>query len=107
MRTIAILIVCTLGLFGSLGAQDIHVKISPNPASSSIELSLTGTTEGKVDVEIFTVLGTRIYQAQYNLETGQTTIQLSISTIPDGIYLVRVSQNGNASVRRLKIQHTE
>lgn len=96
-----------LGWFGTLKADDIHFKMSPNPSSGKVELALTDMNAGTLQVEIFNVLGSKILTLNYNVDKGDNSITLNLNELPEGVYLVRVQQNSNASVKRLKIQHTD
>jgi Secretion system C-terminal sorting domain len=107
MRTIAIILFATLGWFRSANAEDIHLRIAPNPASANVVVSMPELAKGTVTIEIFTVLGSKISSTIYQVEAGFNSVNLSTAQLPDGIYLVRVSQNDNTSVKRLKVQHTE
>lgn len=105
MRTIAIAFIIILGWFRSAHAEDIHLRIAPNPASSNVELTLPAVEKGMVKVEIYTILGTQIQSTVYQVSEGAVSLNLSVANLPDGMYLVRVSQNDNISVKRLKVQH--
>lgn len=107
MRTIAIILFATLGWFRSANAEDIHLRIAPNPASTNVVVSMPELVKGTVTIEIFTVLGSKISSTVYLVDAGSNAINLNIAQLPDGMYLVRVSQNDNTSVKRLKVQHSE
>jgi hypothetical protein len=88
-------------------ADDIHVKIAPNPASAQTEIHISNAADGQAKLEIYNVLGTLIQTSEITLGAGSNSIVLNISTLAEGIYLVRVAQNGESCVKRLKVQHSD
>ena len=106
MRTI-VLVFILAGWFGAASAEDIHLRISPNPAVSKIELSIGNVASGALKIEIYSVLGTLLQTTDYGASAANIIVEMNVSNFPDGVYLVRISQNGNTTVKRLKVQHSE
>ncbi len=78
----------------------IEINLTPNPASEFVKIELNFEQEKSVSVEVMDVLGKRMmkeFAEGQNLE-----IQLAINELREGVYFVRVSENGKIlGVRRL------
>ena len=80
----------------------------PNPATTNITIAYDLERAGKVNVELFNLNGQRV-MTLYNGErpAGEQQLTLNIgrgSRMPNGIYLMRVTQNGKSTTRKLMIQ---
>lgn len=89
-----------------LQADDLHIKLSPNPASTYVNIEFQTPAAENCTVELFSVLGTLVQKQEYISNSGINTVQMHTSGLSDGIYLVRVTANGTSSVKRLKIQQS-
>lgn len=103
MKLRYIFIVLFIGLAGRVAAQDPRFSMSPNPAHNQVTISLSGNQTQSLNIELFTVLGQRVYSQQAMPEQG--SVMLNTSGLPEGVYLVKVSSAGQTFVKRLKIQH--
>lgn len=70
------------------------LSISPNPAVSNITLEFSQNIDGTI--EVFNLLGKRVYLSSVN---SQVT-DLDISGWASGVYLVKISSEGNSTVER-------
>lgn len=74
---------------------DSAVSIYPNPATSQITVQM----EGSAQVEIFSILGQRVANKQIS---GNSS--LSVENLTSGIYLVRISQEGQTLTKKLVVK---
>jgi hypothetical protein len=80
----------------ALSADDFALhgfSISPNPATSNLILQVPGGSN-KIDVEIFDVLGKKIF------DNGFINTPIDISDWSKGVYLVKVSSDNNVQTKR-------
>jgi hypothetical protein len=84
------------------------VSIQPNPASSSITVTISGAAVSGVrvsgsgiEVEMFDVLGQSVLRQQ---DVRGTSLQLDVSNLPPGIYFLRLSQGGFVQSRQIVIE---
>ena len=80
------------------------IKIYPNPASDTFNISIGNSSEYKAQVEVFNLQGQLILDQKIN-GTGNTNI--SVNNIPDGLYLVIIKDTQGRSVKtqKLAIKH--
>jgi hypothetical protein len=72
-------------------------NLYPNPASNG-QVSLQTETNSPVNVEVFDMLGKRA------IATKVTNGQLNISALNAGLYLVKVTQNGVSTTKKLIVK---
>lgn len=69
----------------------------PNPVSNG-KIYITSKTSLEKEVLIFDVLGKKV------LQTTITTKELNISTIPPGVYIIKISEGDATATRKLIIR---
>jgi hypothetical protein len=69
------------------------LTISPNPTRGKTIIGLQQKFNNKGQIEIHSILGTRVYSQQINLN-GTSDIELDITHIPNGLYAVTANFNG-------------
>ena len=78
------------------------ISVQPNPASSSIIVSVSvvrGPGSG-IEFEIFDALG----QTVLTQHSALSTEHLDVSSLPSGIYFLRLSANGYVQSRQVVIE---
>lgn len=73
------------------------LKIYPNPASGN-KIYFSSTEKEAMKVEIFNVLGKKIYSAS-NLSG-----EVDISFLHSGVYLFRLEENGKSATRKIVVK---
>lgn len=91
---------------GVTGTQEIEsltsMALSPNPASNRTVLNLEFSEPVNASVEVLNTLGQQLYTAQYSNITGGK-YELDLSNFSNGTYFVKVTVDGQTSVRRLMV----
>jgi hypothetical protein len=95
-NTVCLTINCRLAYHGS----DENLTIMPNPTNGEFTISF-GNTDFVRDVDIINLIGEVVY-TQTNVTTS--TLQIDLSTLPKGVYIVRCKENGNTYHQRVVIQ---
>lgn len=81
-----------------------NLEISPNPATTSINLSWTDTQlEGRTEVVIFNHLGQMVY-TQSVIKNGSFSIDIDVTGLAKGIYFIKVSCNNSNAIQKLIIE---
>lgn len=92
-----------VGAFNPPGADPaFDLSLSPNPASSSVQLSATFDGSTPALVEVFDLMGNLVQQ--YRLPqngTGRQTLTLPVQQLHAGTYAVRVTQGGRFGIAKL------
>ena len=93
----------TDGEDGAEGAN-LSVVTSPNPISGAGRVSFGLAEAGDVAIELYDTLGRRVaLVAQGPYGPGRHTADLSVSTLPAGVYVVRVTAGATVQTARLTV----
>ncbi|MBN1952358.1 MAG: CotH kinase family protein [Bacteroidales bacterium] len=73
-------------------------EVYPNPFSEKLILEINSTEVSEVQLQVFDLVGTLKYAADYAVQPGATTVEIDtyeMGNIPSGIYLMKLAVNGN------------
>jgi hypothetical protein len=80
-----------------------EVRMGPNPAVSTLNLMIQGVENDEYAVEVFDVNGAMLHAEVLSTEGTSHTRQMSLSTLPEGVYLVRVTRPGKSWTERVLV----
>jgi hypothetical protein len=66
----------------------------PNPASDRVTLSMSLTWDAPVMITVHDMLGRERHRATFEGQPGPVTQRVDVSSLPPGVYLIRVTQRG-------------
>ena len=69
--------------------------IYPNPFTGKVIFSADAPEKSNIKLRIFNALGSVIYQQDYDLSKGKNEITLGLDKIPDGFYLLQITDGNN------------
>ncbi len=70
------------------------ISVYPNPASTELSLEIMAKDHGPVTIELFNLLGLKIFSASYDVSSGKQNINIPTDQLPNGVYFIRMMQNG-------------
>jgi hypothetical protein len=73
------------------------IDVYPNPFNNNITLSLVDNTPA--NIEVVTVEGVNVFSTTTNNNSSFANINLTQLT--NGVYFIKVTQNGNTTVQKL------
>jgi len=74
-------------------------SLTPNPAARSVTLRMSVPRDGATDIEIFDVRGRLVHRERRNIASpGRVSAIVDVAALPPGVYGVKVSQAGAASL---------
>ena len=83
----------------------LSITTYPNPSTDRFSINLSSSKPQQVVVEVFDLLGRRVYSDQSAAPAGEITLELDGVDWPRGIYLVRVSTaEGQTATTRITRQ---
>ena len=82
----------------SVNTRNNGVAIYPNPFNNNLTISVTETADATV--EIFTLQGVSVYNNNHSAVNGTITLN-NVSSLNNGVYFIKVTQNGNTTVEKL------
>lgn len=79
-----------------------NVIVSPNPSSGFSQISYSLKNESMTEIELFDISGKKIKQlVKENEQPGYQSHIINVSSVPLGVYFVRVISNGNQVSQKL------
>ena len=78
------------------------INIDPNPTRGNVTVRLSEPLPGDLQIEVFGVNGQRLQQRIYN--NNSTNINVDLSTLPAGVYLLRLSNENASLAKRIIVQ---
>ena len=76
-----------------------NIKLSPNPASTSLHIQASSDETGKGTLKIYNIIGVLVYEKTMN-SVAEVDETVSVASLPVGIYSV-VIESANGAVSRL------
>ncbi|MCX6285862.1 MAG: T9SS type A sorting domain-containing protein [Bacteroidetes bacterium] len=78
--------------------QESSINIFPNPASSSVTISLSDPSQILTTLNIYTIRGEKIREVNFNRQTV-----LDISSLTSGLYILKFNSDGHIIHKRLMV----
>jgi hypothetical protein len=86
--------------------NDAVLSLFPNPASDRATIRFYAAEAGTVTIMVTDVSGREVYADEHRkVVTGTNEAAVDISTLPNGVYTVRVAGSGVSAVSRLVVAH--
>lgn len=86
-------------------ANENQVAIFPNPANENVTLRYELNTESDLKIALFDVYGKQFFDKKIQQQhSGEQQLDINVSTIPSGIYFIKMTVNETEIVRRLVIK---
>lgn len=68
--------------------------LHPNPVASRATLRVDAPAPGSLGIEVFDLLGRRVWQTEVDVVGGSEAVELDLSGVAAGVYLLRVRHEG-------------
>jgi hypothetical protein len=82
---------------------DEAVSVFPNPTSGKLNISYKLNNAQPVSIEVFNATGVRVASVDAVAGIGSSAVDLS--ELSEGIYLVRLTNNGLTTTRKVVVKH--
>jgi hypothetical protein len=77
----------------SVSSEAVATKISPNPASSELTLTLQSKENGNVNIEIYNVTGQNVKTIEKAVSAGSNEIKMDVSDLSNGHYFLKANNS--------------
>ena len=75
-----------------------NITVRPNPATNNFTVELNNDSQAQV--QLFNLVG----QVVYNAQTNNQTVNVNISNLNSGVYMLKVTQNGRVYTSKVLVQ---
>ncbi len=79
------------------------ITLFPSPSAGLVNLTLEGTAFGEITVQVLNLLGEEVLPSQRMVTSGNASLQLDLSDLATGQYLVKVQTNKAVVARTITI----
>jgi hypothetical protein len=90
---------------GSVGIADTELefeyKLYPNPTTTNIYIDLNVQQQGKLEIQIFDILGNPVYESHPELVIGNNHVNINTESFTSGVYFFRLKIGDIEKVGRL------
>jgi hypothetical protein len=83
--------------------KGLNLLVYPNPASSVLNINLSGTSES-VEYSLLNYQGGEVYRRRIGAVNGESNHQLEIGNYAGGIYYLRIKTNSDVVIRKVVIR---
>jgi hypothetical protein len=93
--------------FVSIKPVDIskEVSVSPNPASEYANVQVMLNNSGKVEINVYDVMGKLVLANSYGQQTaGSHTYKINTSSLPSGVYVFNVKAGGSQTTKKVVVK---
>ena len=87
---------CTMGSIKEMAHKNITIQ--PNPATCNFTVDLG--TVGKSTVEMFNLVGQKVYSAT----TNDASVQVNVSDYKSGVYMLKINKNGQTYTSKVVVK---
>ncbi len=81
----------------------VGMVLYPNPTSGDVMLEVDEPLRTASTVGVYDQIGRQVYQGK--MDIGQQKLQLNTSDLPNGVYVVRMSDGNTALTKKLVVSH--
>ncbi len=90
---------------GSSSAEyEVELGLYPNPTEGMVNVNYSAAADGMVNVRVFDVLGKVVADQTVAVNAGSNFIDMDLSSLKAGIYVVEVLEGGQSSTARLLME---
>jgi len=80
------------------------LQLYPNPATNDLNIEYTSANNEEVRISLYDLLGKEVVVITDRFMQGRQNINYNTSTLPKGLYLLRVRSGGETITRKIEIQ---
>ncbi|HEY6505198.1 MAG TPA: T9SS type A sorting domain-containing protein [Chitinophagaceae bacterium] len=81
-----------------------QVQVLPNPVVNELKLVINATGNGNAVVRVMNMEGKLVLQRQVNVNRGENVITTDATHLPNGVYILQVTNEGSSATGRFLIQ---
>ena len=85
--------------------NSIGLTVAPNPSNGSFLLEFAFQTSDNTAVQLYDMIGQRIYDQELGAFTGIYSQQIDVTNLAAGIYVLKIIHGGNTYKEKILIKH--
>jgi hypothetical protein len=93
----------TMKTLDTASDNSLIFSVSPVPSSSKLTLAYSANHGGNIDVLMVNPQGSVVQHNTLGVSTGQNAFTLDVSKIPNGVYILRLLDQGRVYIRKVVV----
>jgi hypothetical protein len=85
-------------------SKQVNIVLYPNPTTGFVNLETNYTSPQKLNIELTNASGQVVYFDMVSVKAGRNVQKLNVSTLPPGIYAIRMYNDESVVVKKLILQ---
>ena len=85
--------------------NEFSLATFPNPANEIITLSISNLNSNSVSIEIFNLLGAKVYTSLMANNSSKNNLNVDVSQLKNGVYFLNVSSGLSKKVLKFNVAH--
>lgn len=85
--------------------ESAGISAYPVPADDKLNVDYYVTMSGPVNISLLTISGVLVVNKQVNAQEGSNQEVLDVKAVPNGVYLLKVEQNGLRKTMQVTLNH--
>ena len=88
---------------GTSESHTLDFELFPNPTNGNINIIMDKTLKGKTLIEMFNLLGEKVFSQQASHLYQGETISLDLSKLPSGLYIIKLSTENGCYSKKVSV----
>ncbi|KAB2807303.1 T9SS type A sorting domain-containing protein [Phaeocystidibacter luteus] len=81
-----------------------NFSVYPNPSYGDVTVSFEGATGNEATINLMNLQGQILETIQVDLQSGTRDIQMDLSNLPKGVYMIRYNEENAVAIRRVVLK---
>jgi len=90
--------------FNEYKKNTLSVSIFPNPTTGAFKIAVEAESFGIADIKVMDLSGRIVYTSAATVNVGKNQIDVNLSNLREGIYLINTTVNGKVNVSKLNVR---
>lgn len=92
------------GLAWEVEQEERNLTVYPNPASGSVNLSLSGFGRKRTNIYILNVIGTVVYQETLHNADSRFVKTIDVSRFANGLYYIKLQADDYSEIQKVVLK---
>lgn len=83
---------------------DANISVFPNPSNGNFRINFAESVNSDITVSVYNILGETV-SAPTRHKAGTTNVDMNLSSVANGIYLVKITGEQSTTIRQITVSH--
>jgi len=78
-------------------------RVFPNPSNDFVNLEINSPFNSEIELTLINLQGKELQRSAHGLVNGENLVRLDVSSLPEGIYLIRLQSENTLKTTKIKV----